>query len=37
MIFGERVVLRAIEREHLPNYVQWLNDPRVLEYFGHLL
>lgn len=37
MIFGERVVLRAIEREHLPNYVQWLNDPRVLEYFGHLV
>jgi diamine N-acetyltransferase len=34
MIRGERVVLRAIEREHLPNYVQWLNDPRVLVYFG---
>jgi RimJ/RimL family protein N-acetyltransferase len=36
MIRGERVVLRAIEREHLPNYVEWLNDPRVLVYFGRL-
>jgi RimJ/RimL family protein N-acetyltransferase len=35
MIKGERVVLRAIEREDLPRYVQWLNDPQVLEYFGH--
>jgi RimJ/RimL family protein N-acetyltransferase len=34
MLYGERVVLRAIEREDLPNYVQWLNDPKVLEYFG---
>lgn len=34
MIRGERVVLRAIEREDLPNYVQWFNDPVVLEYFG---
>lgn len=34
MIRGKRVVLRAIEREDLPNYVEWLNDPAVLEYFG---
>jgi len=34
MIRGERVVLRAIEREDLPNYVEWLNAPDVLEYFG---
>jgi RimJ/RimL family protein N-acetyltransferase len=34
MIRGERIVLRAIEREDLSNYVQWLNDPLVLEYFG---
>ena len=37
MIKGERVVLRAIEREDLPNYVDWLNDLRVLEYFGRFL
>jgi RimJ/RimL family protein N-acetyltransferase len=34
MIQGERIVLRAIERKHLANYVRWLNDPTVLEYFG---
>jgi diamine N-acetyltransferase len=34
MIQGERILLRAIEREDLPRYVQWLNDPPVLEYFG---
>jgi diamine N-acetyltransferase len=34
MIPGERIVLRAIEREDLPNYVVWLNDPAVLTYFG---
>ena len=37
MIYGGRVVLRAIEHEDLPRYVQWLNDPVVLEYFGQLL
>jgi RimJ/RimL family protein N-acetyltransferase len=35
MLHGERVVLRAIRREDLPNYVAWFNDPDVLEYFGH--
>jgi len=37
MIQGERVLLRAIERGDLPNYVQWFGDPRVLVYFGRLL
>lgn len=37
MILGERVILRAIEREDLPNYVEWLNDTRVQEYFGSLV
>jgi diamine N-acetyltransferase len=36
MIYGERIVLRAIERKDLPNYVQWLNEPAVWEYFGNL-
>jgi RimJ/RimL family protein N-acetyltransferase len=34
MIRGERVVLRAIERADLPNYVAWFNDPEVLVFFG---
>ena len=29
MIYGERIRLRAIEREDLPRYVEWLNDPEV--------
>jgi len=33
MLRGEKIVLRAVEREDLPNYVKWLNDPVVLEYF----
>ncbi len=37
MIYGERIILRAIEREDLPDYVDWLNDPKVLEYFGSYL
>lgn len=36
MIYGERVILRAIEREDLPRYVRWLNDPTVLEFFGRV-
>ncbi len=35
MIYGDRIILRAIEREDLPDYVRWLNDPVVLEYFGN--
>ena len=34
MIKGERIILRAIERQDLPTYVRWLNDPQVLEHFG---
>jgi RimJ/RimL family protein N-acetyltransferase len=37
MIKGERVILRAIERQDLPTYVRWLNDPQVLEHFGNLV
>jgi len=37
MIRGERVILRAIERADLPNYVAWLNDERVVEYMGRFL
>jgi RimJ/RimL family protein N-acetyltransferase len=37
VIKGKLVLLRAIEREDLANYVEWLNDPLVLEYFGHVV
>jgi diamine N-acetyltransferase len=37
MIVGKRIVLRAIERDDLPDYVQWLNDPNVLYFFGRNL
>ena len=29
MIYGECIRLRAIEREDIPRYVEWLNDPEV--------
>ena len=29
MIYGERIRLRHIEREDLPRFVAWLNDPEV--------
>jgi diamine N-acetyltransferase len=29
MIYGERIRLRAIERDDIPRYVEWLNDPEV--------
>lgn len=29
MIYGERIRLRAIEREDIPRYVGWFNDPEV--------
>ncbi len=31
MLLGNQVRLRAIEREDLPKFVQWLNDPEVLQ------
>jgi RimJ/RimL family protein N-acetyltransferase len=37
MIRGERIVLRAIERQDLANYVSWLNDPRIVEHLAHFL
>jgi RimJ/RimL family protein N-acetyltransferase len=37
MLQGERVRLRPIERDDLPNYVVWINDPDVLAYFGTYL
>jgi len=32
MILGERIRFRAIEREDLPMFVAWLNDPEVKQY-----
>ena len=29
MIYGERVRLRHVEREDLPQFMEWLNDPEV--------
>ncbi len=34
MIKGEKIVLRAFEREDLPNCVRWFNDPEVVIYYG---
>jgi RimJ/RimL family protein N-acetyltransferase len=34
MLRGDRIMLRPIEPEHLPNYVRWFADPEVLTYFG---
>ena len=31
MILGRKIRLRAIEREDLPRFVQWFNDPQVRE------
>ncbi len=30
MIYGERIRLRAVEREDIPRFVVWLNDPEVI-------
>lgn len=32
MLFGERIRLRAIEREDIPTFVRWFNDPEVRQY-----
>jgi len=32
MIYGEGVRLRAIEREDIPTFVRWFNDPEVRRY-----
>ena len=34
MLYGENIRLRALEREHLPNYVRWFNDPEVRQYLA---
>jgi len=31
MIYGKHIRLRAVEREDLPLFVKWLNDPEVIE------
>jgi len=31
MITGNKVRLRAIEREDIPSFVRWMNDPEVIE------
>lgn len=37
MIKGDRVTLRAIERDDLPHYVTWLNDPEVTHHLSLFL
>jgi len=37
MIHGERVRLRAIEREDIPRFLKWLNDPGVRHYLSMYL
>lgn len=32
MIYGERLRLRATERDDLPRFVAWLNDPEVIQF-----
>lgn len=32
MIYGHNIRLRAVEREDLPDFVRWLNDPDVKQY-----
>jgi len=34
MIVGEKVRLRPIEREDLPQFVEWLSDPEMRRYLG---
>lgn len=37
MILGKRIRLRAPEREDIPLFVKWLNDPEVRYGLGHFL
>jgi diamine N-acetyltransferase len=32
MLYGENLRLRAIEREDIPYFVRWLNDPEVRQF-----
>ncbi len=34
MIRGQKTTLRAIEREDLPIFVRWFNDPEVRQYLA---
>jgi diamine N-acetyltransferase len=37
MIYGERIRLRGVERADLPRFVEWLNDPEVVDGLGMFL
>jgi RimJ/RimL family protein N-acetyltransferase len=37
MIFGGRIRLRALKRDDLPLFVEWLNDPEVIQGLMHFL
>lgn len=37
MIFGDRIRLRALKRDDLPLFVEWLNDPEVIQGLMHYL
>ena len=37
MIYGERIRLRGVEKEDLPKFVEWLNDPEVVDGLGMYL
>ena len=34
MIYGERIRFRSVEREDIPTFVEWFNDPDVIEIYG---
>jgi len=34
VILGKRVRLRAIEREDIPTFLKWVNDPELQQYLG---
>lgn len=34
MIIGDRIRFRAVEREDLPNFLEWINDPEVKQGLG---
>lgn len=36
MLVGEKTRLRSIEREDIPRFVEWLNDPEVTYYLGRV-
>ncbi len=37
MLYGEKVRLRAIEREDIPRFLKWLNDPSLRRYLDMYL